>query len=63
MKAYQICTNCILDTSEPLITFDEKGICNYCNDYKELQHNVFSSLSQDEKQKMLDNFILKIKEE
>ena len=30
---YQICNRCILDTSVPSITFDEQGICRYCNDY------------------------------
>lgn len=26
----QICTRCIYDTSVPSISFDEKGVCNYC---------------------------------
>ena len=26
-KPYQICTNCIMDTSDPEITFDENGVC------------------------------------
>lgn len=30
---YQICTNCIMDTSDPNIIFDEKGICDYCRNY------------------------------
>ncbi len=32
-KPYQICTRCIMDTSDPSITFDEKGICDFCNNY------------------------------
>jgi len=32
---YQICKNCIMDTSDPEITFDEYGICNYCRSYEE----------------------------
>lgn len=32
---YQICKNCIMDTSDPEITFDENGICNYCRNYEE----------------------------
>ena len=27
----QICTRCIYDESIPSISFDEKGICNYCH--------------------------------
>jgi N-acetyl sugar amidotransferase len=31
----QSCVQCVLDTSEPMIQFDEKGVCNYCRQYKE----------------------------
>lgn len=30
---YQICTNCIMDTSDPTITFDENGVCHHCHDF------------------------------
>lgn len=30
---YQICTNCIMDTTDPNITFDERGWCDYCRNY------------------------------
>lgn len=29
-KNYQICTRCIMDTTDPEITFDEQGVCNHC---------------------------------
>lgn len=32
-REYQICTNCIMDTSDSNITFDERGWCDYCNNY------------------------------
>lgn len=32
---YQICTNCVMDTSDPLIEFDEAGRCNHCRAYGE----------------------------
>lgn len=32
---YQICTNCIMDTSDPNIKFDEKGWCDYCLNFHE----------------------------
>ncbi len=31
MNPYRICTNCIMDTSDSEIRFDENGVCNYCN--------------------------------
>jgi N-acetyl sugar amidotransferase len=30
MKKYQQCTRCVMDTSDPDITFDGQGICNHC---------------------------------
>ena len=28
------CTKCVLPETMPYINFDEKGVCNYCNNYK-----------------------------
>ena len=33
-RPYQICTCCVMDTSDPEITFDENGVCMRCNEYK-----------------------------
>jgi N-acetyl sugar amidotransferase len=30
--AYRICTRCVMDTSDPEITFDAQGWCNHCRD-------------------------------
>lgn len=32
-RPYQICTNCVMDTSDPKIVFDEKGMCDHCQGY------------------------------
>ena len=32
---YQICTNCIMDTSDPKITFNSDGWCDYCSNFHE----------------------------
>ena len=31
---YQRCTQCVMDTSEPKITFDKNGICNHCHKFQ-----------------------------
>lgn len=31
MSEYQICTRCIMDTSDPNIIFDENGVCSHCH--------------------------------
>jgi len=33
VRSYQICANCIMDTSDSNIVFDERGWCDYCNNY------------------------------
>ena len=33
-KLQQVCKNCVMDTSDSLIVFDEHGICQRCNEYK-----------------------------
>lgn len=33
VRPYQICTRCIMDTSDPLIEFDDQGVCNHCRSY------------------------------
>lgn len=30
---YKICINCVMDTSDPNIKFDENGICDHCHDF------------------------------
>lgn len=32
-RPYQQCTRCIMDTTDPEISFDEKGQCNHCTEY------------------------------
>lgn len=34
-KPYQICTRCVMDTSDPDIEFDSLGRCNHCRDYEQ----------------------------
>ncbi|RZK27011.1 MAG: N-acetyl sugar amidotransferase, partial [Flavobacterium sp.] len=34
-RDYQICSNCVMDTSDSKIVFDEKGVCDHCNDFYE----------------------------
>lgn len=29
-KKYQCCVQCVMDTTDPLIFFDAKGVCNHC---------------------------------
>lgn len=35
VRPYQICTNCVMDTSDSKIVFNEKGMCDFCVDFYE----------------------------
>ncbi|MHB2168620.1 N-acetyl sugar amidotransferase [Alsobacter sp. R-9] len=34
---YRICTRCVMDSSDPLITFDEAGVCNHCHNLDDVK--------------------------
>lgn len=36
MTEYRMCKRCVMDTSDPEITFDENGVCNHCHTYDRL---------------------------
>ena len=35
--SYQICTHCVMDTTDPEIRFDGQGVCNHCHDFEDHQ--------------------------
>jgi N-acetyl sugar amidotransferase len=42
-KIYQICNNCVMDTSDPKISFDKNGNCDHCqNFYKNIKKEIVS---------------------
>ncbi len=34
MRDYQICTNCVMDTSDKKIVFDDDGVCDHCHSFE-----------------------------
>jgi N-acetyl sugar amidotransferase len=42
----QICTNCVMDTTDAKIVFDQNGVCDHCNDF---YNNVLPNWHTDEK--------------
>lgn len=56
-KSVQICNRCVMDTTDPVIKFDNQGYCNYCTNY--LEQNF--TYSQD-KELELQSIIEEIKE-
>ncbi|WP_081980973.1 N-acetyl sugar amidotransferase [Cellulophaga sp. Hel_I_12] len=58
---FQICTNCVMDTTDSKITFDNKGVCDHCNTY---YNDILPKWHTDERgDKALREIVAKIKEE
>lgn len=55
----QICTNCVMDTTDSKIVFDEEGVCDHCNDFYQ---NILPNWHTDEQgQNELYAIVAKIK--
>ncbi len=50
---YKICSTCVMDTSDPDISFDKDGVCNHCHNAKNLLNNQWFPNKEGES-KMLD---------
>lgn len=35
-KGYQVCVRCVMDTTDPDISFNEKGVCRHCQHFDEV---------------------------
>lgn len=35
IRDYQVCTQCVMDTSDAYITFDQQGVCDHCHDFEQ----------------------------
>ena len=58
---YKICTNCVMDTSDSKIIFDEEGVCDHCKTY---YSDILPAWHTDEKGgKQLTKITEKIKKE
>ena len=46
----RICTRCVMDTTDPEISFDADGVCNHCHDYdREVLKRVRTYFLENEK--------------
>lgn len=61
MENYRICSNCVMDTTDPEISFNEYGVCNHCREAEELGKQIWFP-NEIGKQK-LENVLQKIKKE
>jgi N-acetyl sugar amidotransferase len=60
-REYQICANCVMDTTDSLIQFNEKGFCDHCKNY---YNNILPNWHPDEiGKRQLDAIVNKIKQD
>lgn len=57
MANYQICNNCVMDTTDHDIVFDGNGVCNYCNDFESIKPAIpaYQADGEEKLKKILDN--------
>ncbi|MES2675598.1 MAG: N-acetyl sugar amidotransferase [Pseudomonadota bacterium] len=61
MRAFQICTRCVMDTTDSKIKFDESGVCDHCRSYDK---DTLPNWHTDERgRKELEKTIVKIKKD
>jgi N-acetyl sugar amidotransferase len=42
---YRVCARCVMDTTDPNISFDRDGVCNHCHDYDNVVRTGIPSAS------------------
>ena len=61
MKEYKICINCVMDTTDSKIVFDDKGVCDHCNTF---YSDILPKWHTDERgDTVLNEIVKKIKKE
>ncbi|MPT38329.1 MAG: N-acetyl sugar amidotransferase [Achromobacter sp.] len=60
-RAYQRCTSCVMDTTDPDITFNEQGVCNHCQRYDLMVRDVVDRATRGERLQELDAMVERIK--
>ena len=60
-REYKVCANCVMDTTDSKIVFDDKGVCDHCNTYYK---DILPKWHTDEKgDKALKEIVQRIKKE
>ncbi|MHA3904160.1 N-acetyl sugar amidotransferase [Castellaniella sp. WN] len=62
IRTYQRCTSCVMDTTDPDITFNKQGVCNHCQRYDRLVRDVVDRAARGERTKELNAMVERIKE-
>lgn len=58
---HQICTRCVMDTTDPEITFDAQGVCNHCHEFDQVTAKRW--FPNEEGKRKLDVLVAQLKKE
>ena len=59
MKTFDLCNRCVMDKTDPIITFDDDGMCDHCKDFEYYVKPKWSTCEKGKNE--LDKIINKIK--
>ncbi len=60
VRPFRICTYCVMDTTDPGITFDDRGVCHHCRNARRLLSSGISGLDAAAKQARLNQLVRRI---
>jgi N-acetyl sugar amidotransferase len=52
---YQVCSRCVMDTTDPDIYFDSHGVCNHCLRYDAVQARMVTEYTSEKLEDIVDN--------
>lgn len=58
---HQMCTRCVMDTTDPEITFDAQGVCNHCHEFDQVTSKRW--FPNEEGKRKLDVLVAQLKKE
>ena len=61
MRPYQICTNCVMDTSDAMIRFDAAGRCDHCDTF--YKHTLPNWPTGERARQLLEAMVQRIKQQ
>lgn len=62
-RPYQECISCVMDTTDPDIIFDDKGICNYCIEAEQKKTSKKREWTREEKAEKLRKLVALMKKD
>lgn len=60
-REYQACIRCVMDTTDPQITFNSEGLCSHCQRYDGMVRDIVKKADSGERRSALESIVNQIK--